>query len=223
MHEAGHAVASVLLGHPVVKVARDGVDNLRKRHSKAARMREIVVATCGPASEQYWFPVPMQKRRELWREHWHSDAGNIAKHLATLPPHLRKAMRRALTKQAVHLVAKYRREIAVVAAALEQRGTLTGDDVKKIVERVAVRKMVAYRRARPYRHEDEFIAGRSGASDGSMDEDVQSYFDPRAGVQGRSQSPLGSMREPGQRPPLNLGDDVVPGSRLRVRGRRRVV
>jgi hypothetical protein len=230
IHEAGHAVAACLLGHPIIKVARDGMDSLRKRHSKAARLREIVIALAGPCAEQTFFPLPIEKRRTVWCQHWHSDQGNIRKHLATLPAHIRRAMRKALTREAVNLVRSNRRAVLTCALALEKYGTLTGNDVARIVQRsevlkrdLTLRKVVPYKQAKPYRWEDTASMGRSGAPDGHMREDTEDYFDPRAGVQGRSQGPLGSMREPGQRPPLNLGDDVMPGSRLRTRGRRRVV
>ena len=84
-------------------------------------------------------------------------------------------------------------------------------------------KVVLYKQAKSFRWEDDTFPERAGAPDGYMREDVEDWFDPRAGIQGRSQAPYGSMREPGQRVPLNLGDDLLPGTRLRTRGRRRIV
>lgn len=86
-----------------------------------------------------------------------------------------------------------------------------------------VEKMVPYKQAKPYRWEDEFVPGRSGAADGHMSEKVEESFDPRLGIQERSQGPYGSMKTPGKEPPLNLGDDVLPGSRMRTKGRKRVL
>lgn len=96
-----------------------------------------------------------------------------------------------------------------------------GKDDKK------VKKMVPYAQARPYRWEDDTFASRAGASDGYMDESVQGpamYAQERRET-ARSQGPYGSMRGPDNQndAPLNLGDDVVPGSRMRTKGRRRVL
>lgn len=87
-----------------------------------------------------------------------------------------------------------------------------------------VKKMVPYKEARPYREEDTSFHSRAGAADGAMSDKVEDTFDSRGGIQGHKQGPYGSMRGTGdQDPPLNLGDDPVPGSRLQTRGRRRII
>jgi hypothetical protein len=40
------------------------------------------IALAGPLAEQHYRPTTKAERRELWREHWHSDLANARQHVA---------------------------------------------------------------------------------------------------------------------------------------------
>lgn len=90
-------------------------------------------------------------------------------------------------------------------------------DGKKQVKKAGITKVVPYAEAAPYRWEDESPSTRSGASSGGYVDD--GYFSELAGIEHQKKATNGS----GEALPLNTGDDVRPGSRLRTRSRRRTL
>lgn len=120
--------------------------------------------------------------------------------------------------------AEHRRARAGDRAAVAARaGAGAAAHARKRANGGELEKMVPYAQARPYRWEDDTFPERAGAADGWMDAKTEDYFSERGGIQERSQGPYGSMRSNGKEPPLNLGDDVMPGSRMQTKGRRRIV
>jgi hypothetical protein len=84
VHEAGHAVIALVLGHAVMHASlADGVRTRYRRGDHAAQLREAMIALAGPLAEQRCRPITPAQRRALWREHWHTDLANARKHVET--------------------------------------------------------------------------------------------------------------------------------------------
>jgi hypothetical protein len=105
-----------------------------------------------------------------------------------------------------------------------------------------LKKVVPYNEADPYRDEDAFVGGRSGAADGAMRQDQT--FDQRRNLKPAGPNPLvgeGNKLKVGQTPSAQeiagataaredladqgnaVNDLGTPGARTRVTGRRRTV
>jgi hypothetical protein len=91
-------------------------------------VREAVIALAGPVAEMYYRPTRLRwEERTLWRKHWGTDLAHARQHVAaaggTVLP----------TRPAIILVRRHWREIEAVAAALQERGTLTGREIAMLL------------------------------------------------------------------------------------------
>jgi hypothetical protein len=91
-------------------------------------VREAAIALAGPVAEMYYRPTRLRwEERTLWRKHWGTDLAHARQHVAaaggTVLP----------TRPAIILVRRHWRAIEAVAAALEQRGTLTGAEIDALM------------------------------------------------------------------------------------------
>jgi hypothetical protein len=129
IHEGGHAVAAHALGHPLVYASLvDGVRTRCRRGDRGAHLREAMIALAGPAAEMRYRPTRLRwEERTLWRKHWGTDLAHARQHVAaaggTVLP----------TRPAIILVRRHWRAIEAVAAAIEQRGTLTGAEIDALM------------------------------------------------------------------------------------------
>lgn len=150
-HEAGHAVAAVMLGGEVVRVTlependgelpeRDGDVQIRWHHRGLSKRdlleREISVCLAGPAAEMlYEGTRPDPRSIQQWREDW-GVAWSLAGELITEPSR-RLAMLKALLDQLCQRfdAGDCWQAIAETADQLEAHQTLEGDEVSEIVRR----------------------------------------------------------------------------------------
>jgi hypothetical protein len=150
-HEAGHAVAAVILGGEVIRVSleseqdddlplRDGDVAIRWHHRGLSRRdlveREITVSLAGPAAEMIYqgerpHPATMSQWRADWEVAW-SLAGEIFS-----DPQRRMAALEALCVALCQLLddPAHWQAIAETADRLEAFETLEGDEVEEIVRR----------------------------------------------------------------------------------------
>jgi hypothetical protein len=147
VHESAHAVVARLLGHRVVSATLDGVTtqylranpnqreirrlNLyfsrieRGRQHQQTLFNEAVIAAAGPAAELRLQPRSPEECKSLWEHEWAADRAKVER--------LPQAQRRAVAGQARALVLDCWPEIQVVAKALLERGSLTGDEVYRLI------------------------------------------------------------------------------------------
>ena len=125
IHEAGHCVAAHVLGHPIVCASfDDGVRTRWRGDDPRAHIVEAAIAVAGPTAERrYRAPSPAELE-VLWREQWGTDLANARKHIAACD-----ADPLVLVLEVELLVRENWEAIERVAAALQQRGTLSGAEV----------------------------------------------------------------------------------------------
>jgi hypothetical protein len=128
IHEAGHATIAAVLGHPIVRVSLEDGCTTRWRDSPQWRLREAAIALAGPTTERrYRAPSPAELEA-LWREQWRTDVAHAREHIAACG-----ADPFVLLLEVELLVRENWEAIERVAAALEQRGTLTGAEIAALM------------------------------------------------------------------------------------------
>jgi ATP-dependent Zn protease len=126
-HESGHTIAAITFGLPVVAVTIDGRPHLHRdrfrRERSSATEALIIVCLAGPSAETLFFgPADDGGDRiniDMARRYL---CGCFADNQIEL-----QMLR--MSQAAERLVTSSRREIEAIAAALMQRGTLTGAEV----------------------------------------------------------------------------------------------
>ena len=88
------------------------------------------IALAGPLAEQRCRKTTAVQRRALWREAWHTDLENARQHIQVCG-----VDGQWLARQVRALVRQHWRAIERVAAALQQRGTLTNAEIDMLMQR----------------------------------------------------------------------------------------
>jgi hypothetical protein len=129
IHEVGHVIVAMALHIPVKRVTLEQATVLVRRNADAAeRYCHCVVAMGGPAAEHRWRPTTAAERRLLWAgAGWGGDAANAVKYVPD------RAIRLDCLRCALRIVARHWPAILTVAQALQERGTLTGEDVAAVL------------------------------------------------------------------------------------------
>jgi hypothetical protein len=135
-HEAGHAVGSRQVGLRVTSLSLDAATSLVPLiadggpMTDSGRRRFATVAYCGPISEARYCRLTGDQCTALWQDAWTADRKNIES-CALDATQLVKARERAKW-----LVATHWRKIDALAAALIERGSLTGDEMREVLRNV---------------------------------------------------------------------------------------
>jgi cell division protease FtsH len=139
-HEAGHAVVALRLGYEVGKVSivpRQGVLGRAKVLPQSPSPDDIRIDLAGPLAEALVNPFDEKIQlgsRSDWRNIRRSTREFVA--LGFINGREWDILIDELLRETRALVRRDRKAIASVAAALLERKTLTGDDIKRIVEEV---------------------------------------------------------------------------------------
>ena len=132
VHEAGHAVVALALGHDVVLVTLGASpdDALRlclcrsnRDDGSIGRWEATVVALSGPVAEQSFVGYPRDARAMMWGSSWKADRAKAEGHLR------RSSMARTLgdaALKAAQLVTEYWPAIVRIAEALLEHGEAPG-------------------------------------------------------------------------------------------------
>jgi hypothetical protein len=126
IHEAGHAVVALVLGHAVIRASLDDrhVRTRYPRGDRDAHLHEAAIALAGPVAEiRYGSITPAE---QLWRSCWSKDLANALRHVAVCGSDL--PMRQATALVCLHWPAIMR-----VAAVLQRRGTLSGAEIDALM------------------------------------------------------------------------------------------
>jgi hypothetical protein len=124
-HESGHAVVARALG---VQVIRATLDAVHTRHG-AARHAAAIVAFAGPAAELRLMPMTPDHEAAKWGSAWAGDLKNCLRFLDAAGGLPCAPVRR----EAERLVDRCWRQIERVAAALAERGELSGAEVDEVI------------------------------------------------------------------------------------------
>jgi hypothetical protein len=133
-HEAGHAVASVVLGQPLGRAALGLVTlDLREsarawRASAQGQRVGALIALAGPCAEQRLCGYTPEQSARLWATYWKIDFRNALRHLDAIGGSGADAL-----SEAAELVREHWDAIERVADALAERGELTGAEVEALV------------------------------------------------------------------------------------------
>ena len=106
-------------------------NGVRTRYQHAdyhARLGEAAIALAGPLAELRCRPTTRAEREVLWRENWRTDLDNARRHIEACG-----ADGQWVARQVRQLVRKHWRAIERVAAALQQRGTLTNAEIDRLI------------------------------------------------------------------------------------------
>lgn len=129
-HEAGHAIAARQIGVTIITVGLDAVHTKYRLRDSAPRQR-CAVSYAGPISEAQYCRLSSDQCRVLWdSDAWHGDRANIEKLGLT------DAERGKARERAQWLVQTHWRKIDALAAALIERGEMTGDEVNEVLRGV---------------------------------------------------------------------------------------
>jgi hypothetical protein len=129
IHESGHACVAVVCGHPVIRVALDGVTTLYRRGDPHMHLGEAMIAFAGPLSEsRFCRPSPAQQRA-LWQEEWHTDLANARRHLAAIGV----TDEWVIMRQVRIMVRLHWQAIRAVAKALNECGALSGEEFSALM------------------------------------------------------------------------------------------
>ena len=123
-HEAGHAVAAHVLGHPI-RSATLALVWTRPRDARAA----VLIALAGPAAEIVHAGHAAPERERLWSTAWATDRRNALRALDGVDgADLDFALRRA-TK----LVCEHWDWVIRLARVLRETGELSGDQINALI------------------------------------------------------------------------------------------
>jgi hypothetical protein len=123
-HEAGHCLAAVHLGHVAKNITDAGLLELGLKSNPNLIFNRGVIAAAGPLAEHKFRPTTKDQRIEFWHgTAWKVDGEKIKKVKDTA----------AVFRRARRIVDKYWLEIEKVAAALAQRGELTGAEIDELL------------------------------------------------------------------------------------------
>ena len=122
-HEAGHAVIASVLG---TLIKRASLDEVWTSRVGCARRDLAIIALAGAEAETKHCGYSLDRQAELWGVAWASD-------LASAMCDLNRAAIAPAIQQARQLVTEHWRFIEVVAQALQERGELTGDDIRALI------------------------------------------------------------------------------------------
>jgi hypothetical protein len=142
-HEAGHAVVAFRLGYEIRKVT------IRRRYSSlgSAEIRnrtspdDIRIDLAGALAEALVNPTPFNEKIQLGsRGDWRNTRRSVREFVALgfINGREKGILIEELLQETRALVWRDREAIARVAAALLKHGTLTGVDIKRIVDAEAV-------------------------------------------------------------------------------------
>jgi hypothetical protein len=130
-HEAGHCVIARALGVKVECATLREVTTLHRRGDAESFRERAVVALAGPAAEERYGGYSDAQMAGLWRNEWRGDFDNVLRYLDAaggdlFAPHKCAAER---------LVRKHWAAIERVAAALIERGELSGAEIDRLIAR----------------------------------------------------------------------------------------
>jgi hypothetical protein len=123
IHEGGHAVVAIAIGHDVVKATIESVRTRYRRSDPQAVYREAVIAAAGPTAEVFYQPLSGLQRRQRWDSVWSTDRRRIN----------RAGDAEKVFEHAHRLVAEHWDAIERVASALYRHDCLTGFDVEALI------------------------------------------------------------------------------------------
>jgi hypothetical protein len=123
IHESGHATVATMIGLPVERLTLDCCDLYP---SKSPR-RSCMVSFAGPLSEQRYAGLSDGDCAKLWEGDWHGDFENILSH------DFAPGERGQLRQRSAFFVDRYWDRIERLAAALAERGALSGAEVEAVV------------------------------------------------------------------------------------------
>jgi hypothetical protein len=127
-------VVARAIGHGVVRVSlADGCRTRYLRGDHHVHLCEAMVALAGPLAEQRCRPITPAEREALWRENWRTDLDNARRHVAACG-----ADGQWLGRQVREMLRKHWPAITRVAAALQERGALTGAEVDALIRASAL-------------------------------------------------------------------------------------
>jgi hypothetical protein len=137
-HEAGHAVGSRQLGLRVTTLSLCAAVSMvplledSETMIDSGRKRFATVAYCGPAAEQRHAKLTGDECRTLWQDGgpWCGDRANIER------CQLNDVDRAKARARAAWLVQTHWRKIDALAAALIERQTMTGDEMREVLRNV---------------------------------------------------------------------------------------
>ena len=75
-HEAGHAVAAVVLGTPIRRATISVVTTLVKRGCPQAQRNDALIALAGPLAEDRYCGYSLVQQAQLWGSVWRTDLDN---------------------------------------------------------------------------------------------------------------------------------------------------
>jgi hypothetical protein len=123
IHESGHATIATMIGLPVERLTLDCCDLYPSRSPR----RSFVVSFAGPLAEiRYGLDA---REAELWQGDWHGDFENILSH------DFAPGERGRLRQRAEFFLDRYWDRIERLAAALAERGALSGAEVSAFLLR----------------------------------------------------------------------------------------
>jgi hypothetical protein len=134
VHEAAHATIARLLGVPVRRVTRDGTLCWVEPGSIEAHQKQAIVCLAGPRAERRFVRaqngqrMTTDERYELWATCWRKDRRHADEHLAA--SNVDEDTARKTTSR---LVLEHWDVILRVAAALDERGELTGAEIDALL------------------------------------------------------------------------------------------
>jgi hypothetical protein len=122
IHEAGHAVVALALGHEVTRLSLEFCRTRYRRNDEIAWWNEAVISMAGAAAEQRLMHYPEDVLAMMRRSAWATDR-RCAEHWLRLIPGVTLANTEAM---AAHLVAKHWPRIVRVARALTEERETSG-------------------------------------------------------------------------------------------------
>jgi hypothetical protein len=133
-HESGHAVvACLVVGHTVTSVT---LGLVRTQYNRDPRMRlgEAMIACAGPLAEGRYLRMPFARQQLLWifGSEWDADRANARRHLEAARFESCIENLETLLREVRPMVRQHWRAICAVAAELQARGVLNGDEVTAI-------------------------------------------------------------------------------------------
>jgi hypothetical protein len=131
-HEAGHATIACLLGHTVTSVTLGLVKTTYDRDDPHGHLAEAKIACAGPCAEARYLHQPFARQQVLWFFGDSADRINACRHLSAAGFESCIHNLEILMRRTRPMVRSNWSTIMRVAAELEARRTLTGDEVSRL-------------------------------------------------------------------------------------------